>query len=75
MIQLSRIIFLMDANQVVYARVGQEPEGTVTTASFPLEMRKFVALNGGPQFTFWPAFRHMGLTAPELNRHAAFLLP
>ena len=31
---------------------GPGPEGTVLTVSFELDGREFVALNGGPEFTF-----------------------
>ncbi|MFY9809601.1 MAG: VOC family protein, partial [Pseudonocardiaceae bacterium] len=31
---------------------GPGPEGTVLTVTFELDGQKFVALNGGPQFTF-----------------------
>ena len=35
-----------------YGSAGPRPEGTVMTVSFELDGQKFVALNGGPQFTF-----------------------
>jgi predicted 3-demethylubiquinone-9 3-methyltransferase (glyoxalase superfamily) len=35
-----------------YGSAGPRPEGTVMTVSFELDGLKFVALNGGPQFTF-----------------------
>jgi predicted 3-demethylubiquinone-9 3-methyltransferase (glyoxalase superfamily) len=35
-----------------YGEAGPRPEGTVMTVSFELNGQKFVALNGGPQFTF-----------------------
>ena len=35
-----------------YGSAGPRPEGTVMTVSFELDGRKFVALNGGPDFTF-----------------------
>src|ERR671919_200802 len=35
-----------------YGAAGPRPEGTVMTVSFELDGRKFVALNGGPEFTF-----------------------
>jgi predicted 3-demethylubiquinone-9 3-methyltransferase (glyoxalase superfamily) len=35
-----------------YGSAGPRPEGTVMTVSFELDGHKFVALNGGPQFTF-----------------------
>ena len=34
---------------------GPGPKGTVMTATFELEGQKFMALNGGPHFTFSPA--------------------
>jgi predicted 3-demethylubiquinone-9 3-methyltransferase (glyoxalase superfamily) len=35
-----------------YGSAGPRPEGTVMTVSFELDGQQFVALNGGPQFTF-----------------------
>ena len=35
-----------------YGEAGPRPAGTVMVVSFELDGRKFVALNGGPQFTF-----------------------
>jgi predicted 3-demethylubiquinone-9 3-methyltransferase (glyoxalase superfamily) len=35
-----------------YGPAGPRPEGTVMTVSFELDGHKFVALNGGPEFTF-----------------------
>ncbi|WP_077487931.1 VOC family protein [Sinomonas mesophila] len=35
-----------------YGEAGPRPAGTVVTASFELDGRPFVALNGGPEFTF-----------------------
>ena len=35
-----------------YGSAGPRPEGTVMTVSFELDGQRFVALNGGPQFTF-----------------------
>jgi predicted 3-demethylubiquinone-9 3-methyltransferase (glyoxalase superfamily) len=35
-----------------YGSAGPRPEGTVMTASFELMGQEFVALNGGPDFTF-----------------------
>ncbi|MGR8981113.1 MAG: VOC family protein [Gammaproteobacteria bacterium] len=40
---------------VRYGEAGTGPEGSVMTASFLLEGQEFVALNGGPTFTFSPA--------------------
>ena len=38
-----------------YGEAGPGPEGTVMSAMFQLEGQEFMALNGGPQFTFTPA--------------------
>jgi predicted 3-demethylubiquinone-9 3-methyltransferase (glyoxalase superfamily) len=35
-----------------YGSAGPRPEGTVMTVSFELDGHPFVALNGGPEFTF-----------------------
>jgi predicted 3-demethylubiquinone-9 3-methyltransferase (glyoxalase superfamily) len=38
-----------------YGDAGPGPKGTVMTTAFRLDGQNFVALNGGPQFTFTPA--------------------
>src|SRR5260370_26101136 len=38
-----------------YGEGGPRPKGTVMTVQFQLEGQEFVALNGGPHFTFSPA--------------------
>ncbi len=38
-----------------YGKEGPGPEGTVMVVDFELEGQEFLALNGGPQFTFSPA--------------------
>jgi predicted 3-demethylubiquinone-9 3-methyltransferase (glyoxalase superfamily) len=38
-----------------YGDAGPGPKGSIMTASFLLEGQDFIALNGGPQFTFSPA--------------------
>ena len=38
-----------------YGEAGPGPKGTVMAATFQLDGQEFVALNGGPQFTFSPA--------------------
>jgi predicted 3-demethylubiquinone-9 3-methyltransferase (glyoxalase superfamily) len=38
-----------------YGDAGPGPKGSVMTASFELDGEQFVALNGGPQFTFTEA--------------------
>ena len=40
---------------VRYGEAGPGPKGMVMTAAFQLDGQEFVALNGGPQFTFSPA--------------------
>jgi predicted 3-demethylubiquinone-9 3-methyltransferase (glyoxalase superfamily) len=35
-----------------YGSAGPRPEGTVMTVSFELDGQRFLALNGGPEFTF-----------------------
>lgn len=35
-----------------YGSAGPRPEGTVMTVSFELDGQSFIALNGGPDFTF-----------------------
>jgi predicted 3-demethylubiquinone-9 3-methyltransferase (glyoxalase superfamily) len=38
-----------------YGDVGPGPAGTVMSATFVLDGLEFIALNGGPQFSFTPA--------------------
>jgi predicted 3-demethylubiquinone-9 3-methyltransferase (glyoxalase superfamily) len=38
-----------------YGDAGPGPKGTVMTVAFELDGQQFVALNGGPHFTFSPA--------------------
>lgn len=38
-----------------YGEAGPGPKGTVMSVNFKLEGLEFIALNGGPQFTFSPA--------------------
>jgi len=38
-----------------YGDAGPGPKGSVMTAAFQIQGQDFVALNGGPQFTFSPA--------------------
>jgi len=46
-----------------YGEAGAEasgmPEGTVMTVTFEIEGQSFIALNGGPHFTFSPAISFM----------------
>jgi predicted 3-demethylubiquinone-9 3-methyltransferase (glyoxalase superfamily) len=38
-----------------YGEAGPSPKGTVMTVTFQLEGQEFMALNGGPHYTFSPA--------------------
>jgi len=38
-----------------YGAAGPKPQGSVMSATFELEGQQFIALNGGPHFTFSPA--------------------
>ena len=38
-----------------YGEGGPRPKGTAMSVTFQLEGQEFMALNGGPQFTFTPA--------------------
>jgi len=38
-----------------YGEAGPGPKGSVMTVTFQLEGQKFMALNGGPHYTFSPA--------------------
>jgi len=38
-----------------YGEAGPGPKGTVMCVNFVIEGQEFIALNGGPQFTFTPA--------------------
>jgi len=42
-----------------YDEAGPGPKGSVMTVTFELDDEKFVALNGGPQYTFSPAVSFM----------------
>jgi len=42
-------------NVTRYGEGGPGPKGTVITATFQLDGQEFMALNGGPQFTFTEA--------------------
>ena len=42
-------------NVVRYGEAGPGPKGTVMSTTFELEGQDFIALNGGPHFTFTPA--------------------
>jgi predicted 3-demethylubiquinone-9 3-methyltransferase (glyoxalase superfamily) len=47
-----------DSKTVSITRYGEEgpgPKGTLMSATFQLDGQEFMALNGGPQFTFSPA--------------------
>lgn len=54
----SRIVTTMH-----YTDAGPRPKGSVLAVTFELEGQEFIALNGGPEFTFSPAislFVHCG---------------
>jgi len=53
-----------------YGDAGPGPKGSVMTARFLLEGQEFVALNGGPVFTFTPAISFVVncRTQPEIDR-------
>jgi predicted 3-demethylubiquinone-9 3-methyltransferase (glyoxalase superfamily) len=42
-------------NVMRYGEAGPGPKGTVMSATFEIEGHEFMALNGGPMFTFSPA--------------------
>jgi predicted 3-demethylubiquinone-9 3-methyltransferase (glyoxalase superfamily) len=42
-------------NVTRYGEAGPRPQGMVMTVTFQLDGQEFVALNGGPEFTFSPA--------------------
>ena len=45
-----------EAGSIVrYGDAGPGPKGTVMVVTFQLDGQEFIALNGGPQFTFSPA--------------------
>jgi predicted 3-demethylubiquinone-9 3-methyltransferase (glyoxalase superfamily) len=47
-----------NSKKISIARCGEAgpgPKGTVMSATFELDGQKFIALNGGPMFTFSPA--------------------
>jgi predicted 3-demethylubiquinone-9 3-methyltransferase (glyoxalase superfamily) len=46
-------------DELRWGEVGPGPAGSILTISFELEGRPFVALNGGPHFTFTPAVSFM----------------
>jgi predicted 3-demethylubiquinone-9 3-methyltransferase (glyoxalase superfamily) len=54
-----------------YGSAGPRPEGTVMTVSFELMGQEFVALNGGPDFTFNEAisFQIMCDDQAEVDRY------
>jgi predicted 3-demethylubiquinone-9 3-methyltransferase (glyoxalase superfamily) len=54
-----------------YGSAGPRPEGTVMTVKFELDGQPFLALNGGPQFTFSEAisFQVACETQDEVDRY------
>lgn len=49
------IMTFNDSKVLNVSRMGGTPDGAFISATFQLEGQKFMALNGGPQFTFTPA--------------------
>lgn len=41
-------------NEMRYGKAGPGPEGSLMSATFKIEGQEFIALNGGPSFTFAP---------------------
>jgi predicted 3-demethylubiquinone-9 3-methyltransferase (glyoxalase superfamily) len=58
-------------NITYYGSAGPRPEGTVMTVSFELMGQEFVALNGGPDFTFNEAisFQVLCESQEEVDRY------
>jgi len=58
-----------------YGAAGPRPEGTVMTVSFDLMGQEFVALNGGPEYSFNQAisFQIMCDSQDEVDRYWALL--
>src|SRR5579875_1359521 len=54
-----------------YGSAGPRPAGTVMTVLFEIGGRRFVALNGGPEYAFTPAisFQVMCETQEEIDRY------
>jgi predicted 3-demethylubiquinone-9 3-methyltransferase (glyoxalase superfamily) len=50
-----------------YGEAGPGPEGSVMTVTFQLEGRDFMAINGGPQYTFTPATSFFVTCATEVE--------
>lgn len=58
-----------------YGKGGPMPEGTALTVDFELDGKPFMALNGGPHFTFSPAISFVVRceTQEEVDRYWAAL--
>ena len=54
-----------------YGSAGPRPEGTAMTVSFELDGKPFLALNGGPEFTFSEAvsFQVICESQPEVDAY------
>jgi predicted 3-demethylubiquinone-9 3-methyltransferase (glyoxalase superfamily) len=54
-----------------YGSAGPRPVGMVMTVTFELDGRRFVALNGGPEYSFTPAvsFQVMCESQAEIDRY------
>ncbi len=55
-----------------YGEAGPGPKGSVMTANFMLEGQEFIALNGGPLFTFTPAISFFVNCASEKKVNELF---
>ena len=52
-----------------YGEAGPRPAGTVMTVSFELNGQEFLALNGGPEFTFSEAVSFMERLTSKLEKY------
>ena len=52
-----------------YGEAGPRPQGMVMTVTFELEGQQFVALNGGPEFSFTEAVSLRSAVRPGGGRH------
>lgn len=60
---------------VHYGKAGPRPEGMVMTVSFELDGERFVALNGGPEFTFSEAISFQVSCESQLDQSRRDDLP
>ena len=57
-------------NVLRYNEAGPRPAGTVMTVEFELDGQRFVAINGGPEFSFSEAVS-LEISAPTRTRSTA----